>query len=309
MKQKLICLLLVLLTAASCASGEGKVFTPETTEPFDGDAELLTIYVAPIIGGDCMLMTLDGQSMFVDLGTEMNIKEINAVISAAGIEKVDFFFNTHPHRDHIGGLMPLLEEGFPVGTMYTFFPRDYVRDACSQVKAIRAAEAAGVEIVDLKTEDKVPFGTAELTAYRVPDDRMHGVSGPNDLSAMLMIRYGDCSILLSADVENHAQKVLAELYDLKADILKYPHHGLSGLEQAFMDDVDPEYVVITHGSTDTELAQKYLKNAGYRRIAFASWGIITMQTDGKKWIVQQDIVPRLKDYAVWFRQKNDWMEP
>ena len=302
-------MLLMICMTITCAAGEGKVFTPETTEPFSEDADLLTIYVGTLVGGDCMLMTLGDQSMFVDLGTEMNIKQINAVIEAAGIGKADYFFNTHPHRDHVGGLVPLIEEGFPVGTMYTFFSHDLVGNAISQKKALRYAREAGVQIVDLKTEDRIPFGDAELTAYRVPDDRITSDMDLNDLSAMLMVRYGDCSILLSADVENRAQKVLAELYDLKADILKYPHHGLGRMEQAFMEKIDPEYVVITHGSYDSGVAQEQLRDNGYHRFAFASWGIIVMQTDGHKWIVRQEILPEIRDYIERYLKEHDWIRP
>ena len=309
MRRRAVCLLAMVLLLVTCAKSESRVFTPDTTEPFDEDAVLLTVYVAPLIGGDSMLLTLGDHSMFVDLGTEPQIGQINEVIQAAGIDRAEYFFNTHPHADHIGGFVPLIEEGFPVGTMFTFFPHDYTGRAIGQIKALRAAEAAGVQVVDLKTEDTVPFGNAELTAYRIPDDMTGRASGPNDLSAMLIVRYGDCSILLAADVEFYAQKVLAGLYDLKADILKYPHHGLAGLDQAFMDNVDPEYVVISHGSTDTVLAQDFLRKTGYHRVAFASWGIIVMQTDGQKWIVRQEIVPRLQDYSVWFHQRNDWIEP
>ena len=306
--RKTICLLLMICLALSCAAGEEKVFTPGTTEPFEEDAVLLTVYVGTLLGGDCMLMTLGGQSMFVDLGTDMNIDQINAVIEAAGIDQADFF-NSHPHRDHAGGLIPLIEEGFPVGTMYTFFPHDYTGAAVIQKKVIRYAETAGIQIVDLKTGDQIPFGDAELTAYRIPDDTITAEMDCNNMSAMLMVRYGNCSVLLSADVENFAQKKLAELYDLKADILKYPHHGLAPMEPVFLEEVDPEYVVITHGSHDTDLAQEQLEATGYHRITFATWGIIVMQTDGRKWIVHQEILPEVKEYTERYLQKHDWIQP
>ena len=294
MGRRIICLLAALLLLPLCALGEGKVFREGDTEPFAEDAELLTVRVAPLLGGDCMLMTLGDHSMFVDVGSNVNLDDIQAVIADAGIDRVDYVYNTHPHYDHIGGFVPLVESGFPVGALITFFEHDYTEVSVVQGLTIRTAEAYGIPVIDMKTEDRMDFGGAELISYRMPDDTIFPSTICNDRSAMLMVHYGDCSILLTGDVELPAETVMSELYDLKTDILKIPHHGLGKIYEPFLDKTDPECVFITHGSAEAGEVRDQLYKRGIWRISYATWGMITMQTDGTKWIVKQEILPGME---------------
>lgn len=300
--RKVFCLLLalVLLTPA-LALGETaqRVFYEEETEPFSPDAELLTLRVCPLLGADCMLLTLGEHSMLIDAGKSGHADDIQAMLQEAGLTGVEYMFNTHPHSDHMGSVKPLLERGFTMGTFFTFFPHDYYEDPQSvkQTLVIKAVQEAGVPIVDLKTEDTISFGSAEMTVYRVPDQRITAQMHCNDLSGMLLVRYGECSLLLTGDVERRAQAVLVELYDLKADILKVPHHGVDATTPEFLSGVDPEFAFFTHGSINTPDAQEQLLKYGCNRMYFATWGPITLQTDGEKWIVRQEILPDMKDYA------------
>ena len=66
-------------------------------------------------------------------------------------------------------------------------------------------------------------------------------------------------------------------------------------------DPDPEYVFFTHGAGDTRNSQAFLIHNGYTRMSFATWGMLTMQTDGKKWIVKQDIFPEMQKVAETYR--------
>ena len=291
--------LLAVLLLLGGALAEQRVFLEGETEPFPEGAELLTLRVAPILGGDCMLLTLGEHSMFVDVGHDTDLALIHDLLSAAGLDHVDAIFNSHPHSDHAGGVRPLLEENFPIGVYYNFFPHDFTESfqIVIQKPTIQALEQAGVPIVDLKNGDTVPFGDAVLTALRVPDDRVTPSMTCNNLSAMLRVQYGECTALLTGDVENLVQPILAELYDLKADILKYPHHGVVAMHKAFLDAADPEYVFFTHGTKNTLDAQKHLVRNGYTRMTFATWGMITLQTDGTKWIVRQDLLPNMEKYA------------
>ena len=107
----------------------------------------------------------------------------------------------------------------------------------------------------------------------------------------------------------YTQPTLAELYDLKADILKFPHHGLTAMASAFLDEVKPEFVFITHGTYDTARGQEQMKNRGYHRVAFATLGMIIMQTDGTKWIVRQEILPERQAFYEKYMKKNSWIQP
>ena len=308
-KAGILCLLLALLLLPLRATGEQKVFFPGETEPFPEGAELLTIRVGGFAGGDCMLLTMGEHSMFVDLGTDTCLPKIQELTAAAGIDRVEYFFNSHPHCDHIGGLIPLLESGFPVGAVMTFFDHHYLDESVLQIRALNCAKEHGVPILDMKTEDQIPFGAAELTAYRVPDNLIRQAMRTNDLSAMLLVRYGDCTALLTGDVEYRSQLVLPQVYRLKADILKIPHHGATEMKRPFLLAVDPEYVFVTHNSGETVRVQQQLKDYGLHRMNFAAWGIITMQTDGHKWIVSQEPYEYMTKNIKAHLKSNSWIDP
>ena len=236
--------------------------------------------------------------MLVDAGRKSQASEVSEALKEAGVFSVEYGYNSHPHFDHIGGVIPLLEAGFGIGTFFTVFPHNYVEFPLEydyNGETHRALEKAGVPVQDLKTEDTIPFGGAELTVLRIPDEYIRKDFTCNEMSAMLMVRFGDCSVLLTADVEptKSIEVTLTELYDLKADILKYPHHGLSLLAKEFLAEIQPEFVFFTHGAGDSRRAQSQLIHSGITNMFFATWGMITLQTDGTKWIVRQDLLPEM----------------
>ena len=283
-----------------------RVFFDDETDPFPADAELLTLYVFPIQGADCMLLTYKGHTMLVDAGRPTQAEEVQGTLKSLGLSSVDYLFSTHPHSDHIGGVVPLIDSGFGIGTFFTVFPHDYVENYNAYDyygETLRALDKAKIPVKDLKTEDKIPFGGADITVMRIPDNYLYEGLTCNEMAAMLMVKLGDCSMLLTADVEpsGDSQKLLARLYDLKADILKYPHHGMSIMAADFMREVDPEYSFFTHGAGNTRDAQALLIHNGFTRMSFATWGLITIQTDGTKWIVHQDIFPEMAEVAETYR--------
>lgn len=96
---------------------------------------------------------------------------------------------------------------------------------------------------------------------------------------------------------------LAEEHDLQADILKYPHHGKTKLSAAFLADVNPAFVLITHGSVNSAESQKQLDKAGIP-YTFATWGVIHLSCDGKEWHVAQEVTEVSEGYVRKFWEKK-----
>ena len=302
-KRAAICLATVLLTLAfipSMGYAETEIAWEWDAPPFAEDAEILTLWVTPMVGADCMLLTLGEHSMLVDVGDRTTTAKVSAMLEEAGIDRVEYVFGTHPHADHMGGIFSLLERGFGIGTYLNFFPHDYYEGKQNVIQrhVIEALETAGVPILDMHTEETIPFGNATLTAYRIPDDLIDRSLSCNNLSAMLMIRYGDCTMLLTADVEGRGQKILAPLYDFNADILKFPHHGLNKCDETFLREVNPGFTFFTNGSERPKGARNQLKRDGYPWMAFASWGTLVLRTDDTRWTVRQDFTKEILKHAI-----------
>lgn len=286
--------LLLLATGmaqAGMAQAEGRVFMAGEAEPFAPGEALLHVYVCPLLGADAMVLTQGEQVMLVDMGKDHQAADIMAVLDSLGIEHINVAFNTHPHDDHVGALPALLEK-YSFGFFVTGFPENLKRGkSVIQRETMAALADAGVKVVHMDDGDGLFLGDAEAQVIRLNEGSL-----VNPRSCMLMVRYGECRLLLAADVTAEAQRELARTReDLRADILKYPHHGLGRLAKEFLAAVAPEYAVFTHGSKNTRAAQGQLKAKGVD-FGFATWGVIHLSTNGQYWLVEQELTPAGKRY-------------
>ena len=125
MYKRILAVLCCLLMLSGCALAEdrtARVFMAGETPLFTEDAELLTLHVCPLTGADAMLLTYGEHNMLVDTGKRIDFDKLQDMLLRAGLDHVDMIFNTHPHSDHIGGVIPLVESGFQVGQFMTVFP-------------------------------------------------------------------------------------------------------------------------------------------------------------------------------------------
>lgn len=286
--KRLICLLLALLPL--CALAQEPVIIDRTgnlTEEyrFPEGTPVLEIVFPRVYSSDCAIVRFGYDVMMIDASTatgEMQ-ERVRSALYSMGVSYIDIAFNSHPHPDHINGFIPVAEY-FPIGRLLLTFEEDY-NDSMRRV--VRAFNEKEIPIEHVGDGDVFYLGPEEDVTVRVLQRNDNGLWGGNNRSAMLHIQFGERSILFAADVENHAQRSFGEnppAEGIRADILKYPHHGQVKLHDPFMDAISPSFVILNGANEVMTGGKNYLAR---RKVPYIInyQGLTRLRTDGKVWVV------------------------
>ncbi|MCC5935320.1 MAG: DNA internalization-related competence protein ComEC/Rec2 [Balneolales bacterium] len=165
-------------------------------------------------------------------------------LKAEGIRRLDGIFLSHPHSDHIGGLLSIMRE-IPVDVIYD---PGFEHHTALFAGYRRAAAELGIPVVTPKMGDIIWLD--ELTPGFIlgphPDIRS---ANPNEHSLILMLRYGQQSVLLTGDAETQAEQLLVRQFGdwLDASVFKAGHHGSRTSSHGFLlEVVQPEKIVVSN---------------------------------------------------------------
>lgn len=268
MKKWLALLLLCLLFPSALAEeGQAVVYnrTDNLTEEFvfPEGTPLLEIIFPRVFSSDCAVIRFGDEVMMIDASSRNETMQhrIQTALQSAGIDHIDVAYNSHPHNDHIDGFIPV-DEACPIGQMILTFEEDY---DFRMKNVVKHCNESGIPIVHAGDGDVLTMGEHGEVTMRVIQRCDLSTWKANDRSAMLLIQYGERTILFSGDVEERAQASYCKNPPeggLKADILKYPHHGQVKLVNDFMQMIDPELTILTGGANVMDDGKRYLEKSG-----------------------------------------------
>ena len=160
---------------------------------------------------------------------------------------IDLIVLTHPHQDHLYGLLKVLENYDIENIVWTGI--EYESKSFEKWKEL--IEEEGSKIFIAKKGLRIRYSDKRYLETLYPFDSLEGemFKDINDSSIVFKLVDGDESMLLTGDI---SVKVEAELLeddiDLRADVLKVAHHGSgsSSIEE-FLKVVDPQAAVISVG--------------------------------------------------------------
>lgn len=210
-------------------------------------APLMRVLFIDVGQGSATLIQADGYTGLIDTGDGTN--DLEEVLYAQGVQKLDFIALTHGHNDHTGGLQAVVD---------TFKPKFlYVsgNQEAGLLAAKQIAVAAEVAVCEVAHGSRLALG--DVTATFMVSEYFFCQEGESmENNASLNIRFA-CkygSILVCGDLENEGENILQDtlLAFSKTDILLVPHHGSkNGCSKKLLSNILPKYAIISVGMENT----------------------------------------------------------
>jgi competence protein ComEC len=247
-------------------------------------------------GDGLFLRFPDGKTMLVDGGmrserSDAGRQVILPFLKYHNVRHIDVVVASHPHEDHIGGLVEVLQQVrvshyVDSGQASNAWTSGRIREIIRK-KAISYHEvAAGDSLIGLG-------GVGALVLHPTPefvcrDTALAPPLGLNNGSVVLGLSYRGSRLLLTGDIEQEAESRIAAWGPrLKGDVLKVAHHGSrTSSTRNFTALVSPSVAVISAGERNrfghpaAEVIERY-ESSSVRVCRTDRHGAVTVRIDGR----------------------------
>ncbi|MGP3777949.1 MBL fold metallo-hydrolase [Halanaerobium saccharolyticum] len=261
------------------------IFTLNTT------AENLKIHFIDVGQGDSILIEeVGGQNILVDGGDRADKITAGIInyLRDQNVKKLDYLISTHPHADHIGGLVDIIDS-FEVGTV---LDSGKVHTSKTYENYLIKIDQENINFETPSRGDKFKIGESELH-FLHPEQNLEAYD-LNNSSLVFLLEFRQQNFLFTGDIEAEVErKLLAENPELKVDIIKVPHHGSKTSSFAgWIKSIQPETAVIQvgenhYGHPAAEIIELY-QSQGARVFRNDLNGNIVVTADGKNYTVKVD---------------------
>ncbi len=213
--------------------------------------------------------------ILIDGGYARYGKKIKSILSKEKIKKINLLINTHPHPDHIEGLIPVIRQ-FPVSLAGGSYPLDHELVPPEFTKAVKEKK---IEYRTLRRGDSISFSSSLVLNILHPE---HLEEDMNDSSLVIQVKINQISMILASDIGKKPQRNLSELFgkNLHSYLVQIPHHGGKG-DESFAEETNPQIAVISvgknpYGNPHKETLDWYV-NRGAALLRTDAVGDITLQ--------------------------------
>ena len=223
-----------------------------------------------------MLIDAGQRNQYEDMGTEV----VMPVLKYLNIEKLDWVVMSHPHSDHIGGLVNLINEVKIDTLLDSFIPYK----SWTYKTIIRGADKNEVYVSHPHQGEVMKLSDNVIIEFLAPDS-VFAVSehNVNNASIVFKLSYGATSVLFTGDLEYEGDQFLLPYENmLNVNVLKVAHHGsITSTTTSLLDFIQPDIAVVSVGRKNKF---KHPSSIVMERLEERNIDIHRTDTDGALWL-------------------------
>ena len=207
----------------------------------------VAVHIIDVGQGDAALLCADGEYALIDAGTPESADVLVEYLRRAGVNRLKYLFLTHPHADHMGGMVAVLST-LAVENMVlpdlSLAPLPASRGFEELLATLQAKEVATQQAV---LGASYPLGNGHVTVVHagLPTENNY-----NLLSLGLLFEAGKLRVLNTGDGEKPNERAMLESgLSLEAGAFLAAHHGSSTSNlPEFLQAVRPGVVAVSCGA-------------------------------------------------------------
>ncbi len=212
--------------------------------------ENMHLYFFDVGQGDAAMIVKGDYQILVDGGPDDSVLSKIGEVMPISDRKIEKVILTHPHADHLVGLVQVLER-YEIGEIYI---SGVAHTSNQYLEFLSKIKEKNIQTTMPEVNQKeMIFDNGSLT-FLWPGKKYQEQTVENLNNSSIVSKfcyYSKCAMLMG-DIELDGQ---SEMYsgnknaDFQASVLKVAHHGSNnGTNQVLLDKVKPQYAVISVGA-------------------------------------------------------------
>lgn len=206
--------------------------------------------------GDGILIHGDnGTKVMVDGGStsEKQVAKncIVPYLKAEGIGTIDYSIITHTDKDHISGILEILENNNSnrIRIKNLVMPDINMKDDTYN-ELIEKAKLKKINVLYIKKGDTLGLGKTKIKC--IYPETTTTASDKNDYCTVLSVKNKTSKILLTGDISKEIEEKIKDDIEENYTVLKVAHHGSNySSSEKFLKKVNPKYSIISVGKNNS----------------------------------------------------------
>ena len=212
----------------------------------------MRIHFLDVGQGDAILIqTPENKDIIIDGGPDNKILNELGQVMPFWDNTIDIMILTHPHSDHIIGLIEILNRYNVKQIFYTGVPYPSIE----YTKWLSLIAEKQIPTVIIKSYINLELENQLTLEFLYPDSDISQkhFEEINNSSIVNLLTYNNNKFLFTGDAEFEVEDHLIETYQfLQTNLLKIGHHGShSSSSDAFLTIISPQFAIIQVGVNNT----------------------------------------------------------
>jgi competence protein ComEC len=247
--------------------------------------ELVVAFLDVGQGDGIFIQTPDGVQVLIDGGPDGSVLRALGEVLPWGDRSLDLVVGTHPDKDHVAGLVDVLERYEVAQVLRT----ENVSDTAASNAFDRAVTDEGAKVAYARAGQVWRLGSDVTLTILSPLGNPEAWES-NASSIVARLHYGQTEFLLTGDAPAGTETFLVEQHGsaLQAEVLKLGHHGSrTSSDAVFLGVVQPQYAVVSAGKDNDyghphEEVVDRVAAVGAQLVSTADLGTVVFASDGEK---------------------------